>query len=228
MAHLYRKKKRIHFAAEQIEITQSLSFCAQNLFIIYFPFLFFFSKGKRCQQRISNMSHIFKLSITAYSQRCLSYQPHLGHILVTSSTLIWYVSIEFQHRSFFLSSIIQFVFWFRRRKEDRVPEQDDVPKKPISDFGSKSLNEYLLGSRKMKPFPVAMSLVARYFYLFFVFLFLCVSFSINRILFVALFVNSTATYRASQFWEHRAKFTAMEHSIGLSSSQLYLWALLLA
>lgn len=54
----------------------------------------------------------------------------------------------------------------RRRKEkterNRAPIQDDVSKKPVNDFGSKSLSEYLLGSRKMKPFPVAMSLVARY------------------------------------------------------------------
>lgn len=31
-----------------------------------------------------------------------------------------------------------------------------------SDFGSKSMNEYLLGSRKLKPFPVSMSLIASY------------------------------------------------------------------
>lgn len=43
-----------------------------------------------------------------------------------------------------------------------MPDKNEVTKKPVSDFGSKSLNEYLLGSRKMKPFPVAMSLVARY------------------------------------------------------------------
>lgn len=53
----------------------------------------------------------------------------------------------------------------RRRTEKNVkkrqPIQNEVSKKPVSDFGSKSLNEYLLGSRKMKPFPVAMSLVAR-------------------------------------------------------------------
>lgn len=30
------------------------------------------------------------------------------------------------------------------------------------DFGSKALSEYLLGSRKLRPFPVAMSLIASY------------------------------------------------------------------
>lgn len=49
----------------------------------------------------------------------------------------------------------------KNAKKNRAPIQNEVTKKPVSDFGSKSLNEYLLGSRKMKPFPVAMSLVAR-------------------------------------------------------------------
>lgn len=53
----------------------------------------------------------------------------------------------------------------RRRKgnteKHREPLPDDGAKKTVNDFGSKALNEYLLGSRKMKPFPVAMSLVAR-------------------------------------------------------------------
>lgn len=39
---------------------------------------------------------------------------------------------------------------------------NDDNKKAKLDFGSKSMNEYLLGSRKMKAFPVAMSLVASY------------------------------------------------------------------
>lgn len=33
--------------------------------------------------------------------------------------------------------------------------------KKSTDFGSISMNEYLLGSRKLKAFPIAMSLVAR-------------------------------------------------------------------
>lgn len=40
--------------------------------------------------------------------------------------------------------------------------RDDENQKSKLDFGSKSMNEYLLGSRKMKAFPVAMSLVASY------------------------------------------------------------------
>lgn len=37
-----------------------------------------------------------------------------------------------------------------------------VEEKKTTDFGSKSMLEYLLGSRKLKSFPVAMSLVASY------------------------------------------------------------------
>lgn len=55
--------------------------------------------------------------------------------------------------------------YYRKRNEKhskkREPIPDDTAKKPVGDFGSKSMNEYLLGSRKLKPFPVAMSLVAR-------------------------------------------------------------------
>uniref|UniRef100_A0A182K6Z5 Sodium-coupled monocarboxylate transporter 1 n=1 Tax=Anopheles christyi TaxID=43041 RepID=A0A182K6Z5_9DIPT len=47
-------------------------------------------------------------------------------------------------------------------------EQDDLPgegvpvKKPTNTFGSATIDEYLLGSRKLKAFPVAMSLLAGY------------------------------------------------------------------
>lgn len=43
---------------------------------------------------------------------------------------------------------------------------EDHPKSP-GDFGSDAMNDYLLGSRKLKPFPVSMSLIARFFYAFF-------------------------------------------------------------
>lgn len=53
-----------------------------------------------------------------------------------------------------------------RKKADNGTETQETSangatKKPVQ-FGSSSMNEYLLGSRKLKPFPVAMSLVARY------------------------------------------------------------------
>lgn len=42
-----------------------------------------------------------------------------------------------------------------------APSIDGYATEKVNDFGSKSMNEYLLGSRKLKAFPVAMSLVAR-------------------------------------------------------------------
>lgn len=52
-----------------------------------------------------------------------------------------------------------------RKSADNAAETQETSangatKKPVQ-FGSSSMNEYLLGSRKLKPFPVAMSLVAR-------------------------------------------------------------------
>lgn len=59
-----------------------------------------------------------------------------------------------------LSAITGIYFgYFKRIKTDQSSDDD---KKQSLDFGSKSMNEYLLGSRKLKAFPVAMSLVASY------------------------------------------------------------------
>lgn len=46
-------------------------------------------------------------------------------------------------------------------QRQRVSDENYADKKS-TDFGSKSMLEYLLGSRKLKSFPVAMSLVASY------------------------------------------------------------------
>lgn len=54
----------------------------------------------------------------------------------------------------------------RKRNEENPQEEttvNEATKKPVTNFGSNSMSEYLLGSRKLQPFPVAMSLVARYF-----------------------------------------------------------------
>lgn len=50
----------------------------------------------------------------------------------------------------------------RARQEARHQDAEAYTEKKNSDFGSKSMLEYLLGSRKLKAFPVAMSLVASY------------------------------------------------------------------
>lgn len=60
-------------------------------------------------------------------------------------------------------------FGFFRKRQVEAPTSDDhggdsggFSHEKVNDFGSKSMNEYLLGSRKLKSFPVAMSLVASY------------------------------------------------------------------
>lgn len=63
----------------------------------------------------------------------------------------------------FLSGISGIYFGYFKKRQVEAPATDGegyIPDK-VHDFGSKSMNEYLLGSRKLKAFPVAMSLVAR-------------------------------------------------------------------
>lgn len=47
-------------------------------------------------------------------------------------------------------------------EQDHLPEAGVPAKKPTNTFGSATIDEYLLGSRKLKAFPVAMSLLAGY------------------------------------------------------------------
>lgn len=56
-----------------------------------------------------------------------------------------------------------FICSFRKkRRYTRDLVDESTGEKNKADFGSKSMLEYLLGSRKLKAFPVAMSLVASY------------------------------------------------------------------
>lgn len=50
----------------------------------------------------------------------------------------------------------------QQRQHQRHQDDEAYTEKKTTDFGSKSMLEYLLGSRKLKAFPVAMSLVASY------------------------------------------------------------------
>lgn len=68
----------------------------------------------------------------------------------------------------FSASVGVYFGYFNKSKSKRPSTQanhhDDeaYTEKKTTDFGSKSMLEYLLGSRKLKAFPVAMSLVASY------------------------------------------------------------------
>lgn len=68
----------------------------------------------------------------------------------------------------FSASVGVYYGYFNKSKSKRpsthASHHDDeaYTEKKTTDFGSKSMLEYLLGSRKLKAFPVAMSLVASY------------------------------------------------------------------
>lgn len=64
----------------------------------------------------------------------------------------------------FSTSIGIYFGYFNKSKKSKSSVDEDYchDQKKAADFGSKSMMEYLLGSRKLKSFPVAMSLVASY------------------------------------------------------------------
>lgn len=83
------------------------------------------------------------------------FKFHLIDYLVFGSMLV------------FSASVGVYFGYFNKSKLKRTPNQrhdddEDYADKKNVDFGSKSMLEYLLGSRKLKAFPVAMSLVASY------------------------------------------------------------------
>lgn len=66
------------------------------------------------------------------------------------------------HSTDFCSYLNRFLIFRNRNEKQSKQNENGTTIDPIpADFGSKSMSEYLLGSRKMKSFPVAMSLVAR-------------------------------------------------------------------
>lgn len=77
---------------------------------------------------------------------------HLIDYLVFASMLLFSTSIG-----------IYFAYFNKPKTTTKKNEDEEYdPHKKMTDFGSKSMMEYLLGSRKLKSFPVAMSLVASY------------------------------------------------------------------
>lgn len=83
-----------------------------------------------------------------------NFRFHLIDYLVFGAMLVFSASVG-----------VYFAYFSKASKKQRQSEIDDAldnEEKVKSDFGSKSMLEYLLGSRKLKSFPVAMSLVASY------------------------------------------------------------------
>lgn len=81
-----------------------------------------------------------------------SFRFHLIDYLVFGAMLV------------FSASVGVYFAYFSKSKNKPQADDDvfDEEKVKSNDFGSKSMLEYLLGSRKLKSFPVAMSLVASY------------------------------------------------------------------
>jgi solute carrier family 5 (sodium-coupled monocarboxylate transporter), member 8/12 len=85
------------------------------------------------------------------------FRFHLIDYLVFGAMLVFSASVGVYFGYFNKSKTKSTAKNSRHRHDDEAY----IEKKNI-DFGSKSMLEYLLGSRKLKSFPVAMSLVASY------------------------------------------------------------------
>lgn len=83
------------------------------------------------------------------------YKFHLIDYVVFGTMLVFSASVGVYYGYFNKSKSK------RQKPNERHPDETFSDKK-TTDFGSKSMLEYLLGSRKLKSFPVAMSLVASY------------------------------------------------------------------
>lgn len=75
----------------------------------------------------------------------------------------WSIRKKRLHAWTFIKIILCSLPLHRKEKTGKkVPHVDvEDSAKRTTDFGSSKMNEYLLGSRKLKIFPVAMSLVGR-------------------------------------------------------------------
>lgn len=80
-----------------------------------------------------------------------NFRFHLIDYLVFGAMLVFSASVG-----------VYFAYFSKSKKKRHVDDDAFDEEKAKSDFGSKSMLEYLLGSRKLKSFPVAMSLVASY------------------------------------------------------------------
>lgn len=87
-----------------------------------------------------------------YQSELDNFKFHLIDYLVFGAMLV------------FSASVGVYFAYFSKSKKRQLDDDalDDDEEKVKNTLGSKSMLEYLLGSRKLKSFPVAMSLVASY------------------------------------------------------------------
>jgi solute carrier family 5 (sodium-coupled monocarboxylate transporter), member 8/12 len=83
------------------------------------------------------------------------FRFHLIDYLVFGSMLVFSASVGVYFGYFNKSKS-------KKQTTTTTRHDESLTEKTTTDFGSKSMLEYLLGSRKLKSFPVAMSLVASY------------------------------------------------------------------
>lgn len=94
-------------------------------------------------------------------------------IILSTSTGIYYGYFRYD-KTIFLENILEIwlksllfdifvLIIYRKEKIVKDIQEEDIESKDKTktDFGSTKMSEYLLGSRKLKIFPVAMSLVGR-------------------------------------------------------------------
>lgn len=86
-----------------------------------------------------------------YQSELDNFRFHLVDYLVFGAMLVFSASVG-----------VYFAYFSKSKKRKPTDDAFDDEEKVKNDFGSKSMLEYLLGSRKLKSFPVAMSLVASY------------------------------------------------------------------
>lgn len=86
-------------------------------------------------------------------------------IVLSTGTGVYYGYFRYtaSHLSYIFFWYIDPNFYRKEKVGKKIPHIDveATKAKRTTDFGSSKMNEYLLGSRKLKIFPVAMSLVGR-------------------------------------------------------------------
>lgn len=92
-----------------------------------------------------------------YQRELDDFRFHLIDYLVFGAMLIFSASVGVYFGYFSKGKSKK-----KRHQPNHHSSNDVLDEKARTDFGSKSMLEYLLGSRKLKSFPVAMSLVASY------------------------------------------------------------------
>lgn len=140
--------------------------------------------------------------------------------------ILWLYQVSHHHIYAMITVITNYILFrnLYRKTATNDTENQGAPangatKKPVQ-FGSKSMNEYLLGSRKLKPFPVAMSLVARFGPIY---SYILIMSQLSQFKPFSCAFQFSVIFRVWQYWERRPKSTISAHNIGWLLYQFYWW-----